>query len=107
MGLIQAGLGAVGGVLCATVAPFLFALAAMLFYGDVKITWWILPIIGFVNALISIAGDLLFSVVKRSCGIKDYGSIMPGHGGLLDRFDSVILCVPVVYLISQWVEIFV
>ena len=97
--------GAVGGVLCATVSPFVIALVFMLIYGDAEFTWWVLPIIGFVNAVISIAGDLLFSVVKRSCGIKDYGSIMPGHGGLLDRFDSVILCVPVVYIISRYVTI--
>lgn len=97
--------GAVGGVICATISPFLFALLAMLFYGEVTVTWWVLPIIGLLGAVISIVGDLLFSVVKRSCGIKDFGSIMPGHGGLLDRFDSVILCVPVVYIISQFVEI--
>ena len=97
--------GAVGGVLCGTLAPFLLALICMLIYGEVRITWWILPVIGLVNSVISIVGDLLFSVVKRSCGVKDYGSIMPGHGGLLDRFDSVILCVPVVYMISQWIEI--
>lgn len=97
--------GAIGGVLFATVSPFLFALFSMLIYGSVTICWWILPILGFVNSLISILGDLLFSVVKRSCGIKDYGTIMPGHGGLLDRFDSVILCVPVVYFVSQYITI--
>ena len=97
--------GALGGVLCATVSPFLFAFVFMLIYGNTLITWWVLPIIGFVNAILSIVGDLLFSVVKRSCGIKDFGSVMPGHGGLLDRFDSVILCVPVVYMISQYVTI--
>jgi len=97
--------GAVGGVLCATIVPLLIGLVFQLIYGNVTINYGILPLIGFVNALISILGDLLFSVIKRGCGIKDYGTIMPGHGGLLDRFDSVILCVPVVYFISHYVTI--
>ena len=99
--------GAAAGVLAGTVAPLLFALVFQLIYGSVTINYWILPLIGLLNSIISIFGDLLFSVIKRSCGIKDYGSIMPGHGGLLDRFDSVILCTPVIYLISQFVTIIV
>ena len=97
--------GAVGGVICATVVPLLFGLVFQLIYGNVTINYAILPVIGFINALISILGDLLFSVIKRGCDIKDYGTIMPGHGGLLDRFDSVILCVPVVYYMSHFVTI--
>ena len=42
-------------------------------------------------------GDLTASVIKRDCGIKDFGSIMPGHGGMLDRFDSCIFVFPTVY----------
>ena len=98
--------GAVVGVICGALSPFLFALIFIPIYGDLHVNWAILPVIGVVNAILSIIGDLLFSVVKRSCGIKDYGSIMPGHGGLLDRFDSVILCVPVVYFTSTLVTIF-
>lgn len=97
--------GAIGGVVFATFAPLLFGLIFMLVYGNLEVNWVVLPIIGLVNALISILGDLLFSVIKRKCGIKDYGSIMPGHGGLLDRFDSVILCVPFVYFLSKYVPI--
>ena len=99
--------GAVAGVIGGTVAPLLFGLVFQLIYGSVTVTYWILPIIGLLNSVISIFGDLLFSVLKRSCDIKDFGSIMPGHGGLLDRFDSVILCSPVVFIISQFVTIIV
>ena len=99
--------GAVGGVICGTLAPLLFALIFQWIYGSVTITYSILPIIGLLNSVISIFGDLLFSVIKRDCGIKDYGTIMPGHGGLLDRFDSVILCTPVIFIISQFVTIIV
>ena len=97
--------GAVGGVLIATLSPLLFGFIFYYAYGNIEVNWVVLPIIGLVNALISILGDLLFSVIKRKCGVKDYGSIMPGHGGMLDRFDSLILCVPFVYFISKYVPI--
>ena len=97
--------GAVGGVIVATFIPLLFGFIFKLVYGNLEVNWFVLPIIGLFNSLISILGDLLFSVVKRKCGIKDFGSIMPGHGGVLDRFDSVILCVPFVYFLSQYVPI--
>ena len=99
--------GAVAGVIGGTLAPLLFGLVFMWIYGDAKINFAILPVIGLLNSVISIFGDLLFSVIKRHCGIKDFGSIMPGHGGLLDRFDSVILCTPVIFIISQFVTIIV
>lgn len=99
--------GAVAGVIGGTVAPLLFGLVFMWIYGNVTVNFAILPVIGLLNSVISIFGDLLFSVVKRHCGIKDFGSIMPGHGGLLDRFDSVILCTPVIFIISQFVTIIV
>ena len=53
-------------------------------------------------ALIGLVGDLTASMIKRQTGIKDYGNIMPGHGGVMDRFDSVLLVAPFMYyLISQ------
>ena len=47
-----------------------------------------------------ILGDLSFSLIKRSCHIKDFGQVIPGHGGILDRFDSVIFTAPFVYLLT-------
>ena len=47
-----------------------------------------------VGALISMVGDLAASAIKRNQGIKDYGKLIPGHGGILDRFDSVIFVAP-------------
>ena len=55
-----------------------------------------------VAAVLGIYGDLFASVVKRQCGIKDYGTIFPGHGGILDRFDSVIFTAPVIYYLSMF-----
>ena len=54
-------------------------------------------IIGFVGAIISQIGDLAASSIKRNVGIKDYGKIMPGHGGVLDRFDSILFVAPIIY----------
>lgn len=51
-------------------------------------------------ALLSVVGDLSFSIIKRTYGIKDYGNLMPGHGGVLDRFDSVLFITPAVYFIA-------
>lgn len=50
-----------------------------------------------ISSIIAQLGDLTASRIKRICGIKDYGSIMPGHGGVLDRFDSIIFTTPVIY----------
>ena len=49
---------------------------------------------GVIGSLFGQLGDLSFSVIKRECGIKDYGAIFPGHGGVLDRFDSVLFVAP-------------
>ena len=54
-----------------------------------------------IGALISMVGDLAASAIKRNQGIKDYGKLIPGHGGILDRFDSVILTAPVIYYLAK------
>jgi len=56
-----------------------------------------LVILGVINGIISQLGDWLASAIKRHTKIKDFGKIMPGHGGILDRFDSILLIGPVVY----------
>ncbi|MFI3324591.1 MAG: phosphatidate cytidylyltransferase [Clostridia bacterium] len=60
---------------------------------------YIMMLIGVAGAIAGTIGDLSFSLIKRSCGIKDFGHIIPGHGGILDRFDSVVFTAPVVYII--------
>ncbi|MCD7825844.1 MAG: phosphatidate cytidylyltransferase [Clostridiaceae bacterium] len=85
--------GCAGGVLGAALLGFLFA---VIFY-DSHSYWWQLPLICGVASLISQIGDLTASAIKRNRGIKDYGKLIPGHGGILDRFDSIIFIAPVVY----------
>ena len=63
-------------------------------------------IMGLVCAVIGTVGDLSASMVKRQIGFKDYGKIMPGHGGLMDRFDSVLFVLPVFYVFNEIIGVF-
>lgn len=65
-----------------------------------------LGLCGLLGALFTELGDLIFSFIKRQYGIKDYGRLLPGHGGMLDRFDSMIVCAPVVLLIVYYLPVF-
>lgn len=85
--------GCAGGVIGAALIGFLFALA---FFRDTDY-WWQFAIIGGVSSVISQIGDLAASAIKRNHDIKDYGKLIPGHGGILDRFDSIIFIAPIVY----------
>ena len=93
--------GCVGGVLGAALIGFIFA---VVFFEDKNI-WWELPIIGAASSIISQIGDLTASAIKRNHDIKDYGKLIPGHGGILDRFDSIIFTAPIVfYLVTFLVK---
>ncbi len=94
--------GAVGGIIGGVLGAVVIGLVFLLIYRGVTINFWYLILVGVVNSVVSVFGDLFFSVIKRSCDIKDYGTIMPGHGGLLDRFDSVIFCIPLLYILSKY-----
>lgn len=72
-------------------AVVLGLLFAFVIAPEYKFNFVALIILGVVDAVVSIFGDLSFSLIKRSVGIKDYSSVFPGHGGMLDRFDSIIL----------------
>ena len=65
-------------------------------------TWWHGAVIGVVVAAAATIGDLIESSIKRDLGIKDMGTLLPGHGGLMDRLDSLVLCVPVVWALLLW-----
>ena len=77
----------------------------MFYRGAVEVSYLTLFLIGFFGSLISVLGDLSFSIIKRSCHIKDFGQVIPGHGGVLDRFDSVIFAAPFVYLLVMFLPL--
>ena len=62
----------------------------------------LLALTGSVGSVFGQVGDLVASWLKRQYGIKDFGNIMPGHGGALDRFDSVVLAAPFVYFLAHY-----
>ena len=106
--------GAVGGLIGGVVGMTLLKLIAdsMILSLDVyppiemaagqQISWAAVFVLGIIGSVISQIGDLSFSVIKREFGVKDYGKLLPGHGGILDRFDSVTFVAPVVWLVLQF-----
>ncbi len=99
--------GAVSGVLSGAVLVLL--LPGLIFEKFIfemeSVNYIYLAIFGLIGALLSIVGDLSFSLIKRNCGIKDYGSLIPGHGGMLDRFDSVIFVTPLLVIFNIFLPI--
>ena len=64
--------------------------------------WWEGVVIGLAAMVAATLGDLCESMIKRDLGIKDMGSLLPGHGGMMDRLDSLLLAAPVTYLLLSW-----
>ncbi len=93
--------GAIGGVLSCVVIIVVYAIVFNLISSvyDVKLLTIIL--ISVPLSIVGMLGDLIFSYIKRYSGVKDYGTILPGHGGILDRFDSILVIAPVLYIISN------
>ncbi len=85
--------GVVGGVLGAIVGMILYCLVLDLAFGF-AVNYFYALIYGVLGSLAAVFGDLSFSAIKRQVGIKDYGNLIPGHGGILDRFDSMTLVAP-------------
>ena len=96
--------GAVGGVIiCALMVCFTgFIFEKFFFDNGIAVNYINLAIIGLFGAGISILGDLSFSLIKRGNNLKDFGKIIPGHGGILDRFDSVVFVAPFVAICSKY-----
>jgi phosphatidate cytidylyltransferase len=85
--------GLFGGILGGIVGMIVYGLVLQFFFGF-AVNYLCAVIYGVLGAGFATFGDLMFSVIKRQSGIKDYGKLLPGHGGILDRFDSVTIVAP-------------
>jgi phosphatidate cytidylyltransferase len=83
--------GIVGSVALSTLSGIIFNNLGV----DIKIIHFVVS--GFLCGIASELGDLAASYIKRYTGIKDFGNLIPGHGGILDRFDSILFTAPVIY----------
>ncbi len=92
--------GCIGGALFSIVIYFIFCLIYQRIT-DVSINWFLVLLYSFCGTVISQIGDLSFSYIKRSYGIKDFGKVLPGHGGFLDRMDSLIFIAPMFYALMS------
>lgn len=107
--------GAIGGVVITAainvLLVYLFTIGCKnlydhTFFGESAMKYvYIIPI-SIILSLVSMLGDLSASVIKRNYGIKDYGKLIPGHGGIMDRFDSVIFVAPTLYCILNLISFF-
>ncbi len=101
--------GAVGGTVACGLGFLLFALIVNLFFSDAinaEMSYGPTFLLGILASLAAQVGDLIASLIKRKFGIKDYGKMFPGHGGMLDRCDSILLVAPVIYLFVSQVSLF-
>ena len=94
--------GAIGGVAGTMLLTYFYARIFAPQMGITHMQVCVLALISAAGALISMVGDLTASAIKRNYDVKDYGKLIPGHGGVLDRFDSVIFTAPVIYFLAYY-----
>ena len=96
--------GAIGGVLAATVVMLLYMFIVDIAFGF-TVNYFAVILYGIICSVAGVFGDLCFSVIKRQAGIKDYGTLIPGHGGILDRFDSMMIVAPLVEVLLVLISV--
>ncbi len=95
--------GAIGGIVLTVIASAVYMMIMKHFW-NMDIHWLFLPAAA-IGAVLSEVGDLAASAMKRACGVKDFGWIFPGHGGMFDRFDSVVFIAPYVFFVFVLLQI--
>lgn len=92
--------GSVGGVVVAALCTILYGTILSSYFSFV-LPWYLYLIIGVFGSIAGQCGDLMASMIKRKAKIKDFGTILPGHGGILDRFDSILFIIPLIYIFAK------
>ncbi len=92
--------GCIGGIIGSALLGLIFGLLYVKRFMPVQYVEWKIALICGVGALMGMVGDLAASGIKRNNNIKDFGYLIPGHGGVMDRFDSMILCGPAAYILT-------
>ncbi|MCD8313668.1 MAG: phosphatidate cytidylyltransferase [Bacteroidales bacterium] len=92
--------GFIGGMVCSIAVAILLA-----HFGLLPLSWWVAALLGVVTSIAGVYGDLLESQWKRYYAVKDSGNTIPGHGGLLDRFDSTLFTMPAAIIFMEIVNL--
>lgn len=95
--------GAIGGIVGGVLVTAIFGVVMHLGFGKVP-NYFLLLFLAFVGCLVSQWGDLIASLLKREYGVKDYGNLFPGHGGVMDRFDSLFAVSVFMYIVCRIFE---
>jgi phosphatidate cytidylyltransferase len=98
--------GYIGGIIIGTLSLTLYGAGIILFTSIEFINFVALLIYGFLGAAICELGDLAFSLMKRELKVKDFGNLLPGHGGILDRFDSMVFTAPAIFTLVLVIPVF-
>ncbi len=98
--------GLIGGIgfsiLISLFAGFIYQ---AFFLSEGAVSYWTIFGLALIGAPLSVIGDLFASLIKRRCGVKDFGNLFPGHGGVMDRFDSLLFVLPLVYFAVRFLPI--
>ena len=92
--------GYIGGILSGCLFMLLYGLLVE-YFGGIEVRLPVMALYGLLGSIITEIGDLSFSLIKRQCGVKDYGTLLPGHGGMMDRFDSTTFAAPMLLLLVE------
>ncbi len=98
--------GSIGGIVFCILGCVAYRFILQFITHDNLPPVWVFAVLGFVISIVSQIGDLMFSLIKRRYGLKDYGVLFPGHGGVLDRFDSVIATAPLILIACEALVLF-
>lgn len=90
--------GAIGGLAGAVLSMLIYGAVIRIWF-QLDVNFFLLALYGLLGSIMAQLGDLSFSYIKRQYDLKDFGNILPGHGGVLDRFDSVIFCAPLIEIL--------